>query len=87
MTGVTSAVSITAAMSAQASSTWSIAAMSAIEQPAAMSGSTTVTRRPPRAATISGRLARMSAVSAMKCTPQKTIASQSARSAALRESW
>ena len=82
-----SEVSITLPRSAQASSTCSIAAMSAIEQPAAMSGSTTVTRRPPRAATFSGRLARMSAVSAMKWTPQKAIASQSARSAADFESW
>ena len=57
--------------------------MSAIEQPAAMSGSTTVTRSPPRSASFSGRLARMSAVSAMKCTPQNAMHRQSRLSAAI----
>ena len=61
--------------------------MSAIEQPAAMSGRTTVTRSPPRSASFSGRLARMSAVSAMKWTPQKAIARQSPLSAAIWLSW
>ena len=74
VTGVMSSVSITSPSSSQASSTWSIAAMSAIEQPAARSGRTTGTRSPPRSASFSGRLARMSAVSAMKWTPQKAIA-------------
>ena len=50
--------------------------MSAMEQPAAMSG---------RIATCSGR-DRMSATSAMKCTPQKTMNSAS-DSAARRESF
>ena len=39
--------------------------------------------RRARSASRSGRLARMSAVSAMKCTPQKAIARQSALSAAI----
>ena len=52
--GVTSSVSITSPSSSQQSSTWSIAAMSAIEQPAAMSGRTTVTRWPPRSASFAG---------------------------------
>ena len=56
--------------------------MSAIEQPAARSGSTTGTRTPSRWASFSGRLARMSAVSAMKWTPQKAIARQRSSSAA-----
>ena len=73
VTGITWAVSTTAANCCQQSSTWSMSAMSAIEQPAARSGRTTVTR-PPRRASCSGRLARMSAVSAMKWTPQKAIA-------------
>ena len=51
--------------------------MSAIEQPAARSGSIDGMRSPPRSASFSGRLARMSAVSAMKCTPQNAIARQS----------
>ena len=61
--------------------------MSAIEQPAARSGRMTVTRSPFRAASFSGRLARMSAVSAMKWTPQNTIARQSSLSAAMWLSW
>ena len=50
--------------------------MSAIEQPAARSGSTTF---------CSGAV-RMSADSAMKCTPQKTMNSASGRAAASRAS-
>jgi len=73
--------------SSQAASTCSMAAMSAIEQPAAKSGRMTVTRWPSRAARFSGRFARMSAVSAMKWTPQNTIARQSPLSAASRLSW
>ncbi len=61
---------------AQASSTWLIAAMSAIEQPAARSGSTTCWASEVR----------MSADSAMKCTPQKTMYSASGRAAASRAS-
>ncbi len=79
---MTSSTSITSASCSQQSSTWSMAAMSAIEQPAFRSGRTTVTRWPPRRWTCSGRLARMSAVSAMKCTPQKAIARHSSSAAA-----
>ncbi len=50
--------------------------MSAIEQPAARSGSTTFWSGPVR----------MSADSAMKCTPQKTMNSASGRAAASRAS-
>ena len=56
----------------QASSTWSNVAMSAIEQPAARSGSTTCCASEVR----------MSALSAMKCTPQNTTYSASGRAAA-----
>ncbi len=87
VTGVTSDVSITSPSSSQAFSTCSIAAMSAIEQPAAMSGSTTVTRSPARSASFAGWLARMSAVSAMKWTPQNAIDRHSPLSAAIRLSW
>ena len=83
VTGVMSSVSITSPSWSQASSIWSMPAMSAIEQPAARSGRITGTRSPPRSASFSGRLARMSAVSAMKWTPQKTIARQSRLSAAI----
>ena len=48
VTGIMSSVSITSASCSQQSSTCSMSAMSAIEQPAAMSGRTTVTRWPPR---------------------------------------
>ena len=57
---------------AQHSSTWSKLAMSAIEQPAARSGRITACSGPVR----------MSADSAMKCTPQKTMNSASGRAAA-----
>ncbi len=55
VTGVMSLVSMYSPSSAQQSWTCEMPAMSAIEQPAAMSGSTTVTRSPPRAASFSGR--------------------------------
>jgi len=54
-----------------------MSAMSAIEQPAARLGRMTAWSLPER----------MSAVSAMKCTPQNTIASASGRDAAARASW
>ncbi len=60
----------------QAVSTWPSTAMSAIEQPAARSGSTTRCAAPVR----------MSALSAMKCTPQNTMNSASGRAAASRAS-
>ena len=53
-----------------------MAAMSAIEQPAARSGRTTACSGPVR----------MSALSAMKCTPQNTMNSASGRAAASRAS-
>ena len=56
----------------QQSSTWPISAMSAIEQPAARSGSTTC---------CVGEV-RMSALSAMKWTPAKTMNSASGWAAA-----
>ena len=59
-----------------ASSTWPIAAMSAIEQPAARSGRITCW----------SAAVRMSALSAMKCTPQKTMNSASGCAAASRAS-
>ena len=65
------------ASSRQHMSSWSGAAMSAIEQPAARSGSTTVWCGPRR----------MSALSAMKCTPQKTMYSAFPRLAAARASF
>ncbi len=66
----------TSCSTSHASSTWSIAAMSAIEQPAARSGSTTCCASDVR----------MSALSAMKCTPQKRMNSASGRAAASRAS-
>jgi hypothetical protein len=60
----------------QAVSTWPSTAMSAIEQPAARSGSTTRWSGPVR----------MSALSAMKCTPQNTMNSAAGRAAASRAS-
>ena len=76
MTGtVTSAIPASASAS-QASSTWASRAMSAIEQPAARSGRITFW---------SG-VVKMSADSAMKCTPQKTMNSASGRAAASRAS-
>ena len=61
----------------QASSTWSMLDMSAIEQPAERFGSVTV---------CSG-VERMSAVSAMKCTPQNTMWSASGHCVAFLASW
>ena len=61
----------------QHSVTESMSAMSAIEQPAARLG---------RITAWSGR-DRMSAVSAMKCTPQKMMASASGRVSAALASW
>ena len=72
VTGTVTSATPASTSSSQHSSTWSIAAMSAIEQPAARSGSTTVWVSPVR----------MSADSAMKCTPQKTTHSASGRAAA-----
>ena len=72
---VTSATPASASTS-QASSTWDSRAMSAIEHPAARSGRITF---------CSGAV-RMSADSAMKCTPQKTMNSASGRAAASRAS-
>ena len=67
---------MTRARSSQASSTWSMSAMSAMEQPALRSGSRTCWWSPVRT----------SADSAMKWTPQKTMNSASAWPAASRES-
>ena len=64
------------ASSSQASSTWSMSAMSAMEQPALRSGSSTCWWGPVRT----------SADSAMKWTPQKTMYSASSWPAAMRES-
>ncbi len=72
VTGTTSSATPASTSTSHASSTWPIAAMSAIEQPAARSGSTTC---------CVGAV-RMSALSAMKCTPQKTTNSASGRAAA-----
>ena len=75
MTGTMS--SPTAAVtSSHARSTWSISAMSAMVQPAFRSGRKTVWCSSER----------MSADSAMKWTPQKTMKSASLRSAAARAS-
>jgi hypothetical protein len=56
-------MSVISAIDSHASSTESMSAMSAIEQPALRSGSTTFWWSPVR----------MSADSAMKCTPQNTM--------------
>ncbi len=61
--GTIRSTSVTPASDSQHSSTWSRSAMSAIEQPAFRSGRTTRWCSPVR----------MSADSAMKCTPQKTM--------------
>jgi hypothetical protein len=61
--GTTRLTSITSARASHASSTWSRSAMSAIEQPAFRSGSTTRWCGPVRT----------SADSAMKWTPQNTM--------------
>ena len=76
MIGTTRSMSVTLARSSQASSTASMSAMSAIEQPAFRSG-----RRTCWWSAVS-----TSADSAMKWTPQKTMNSASWRSAAIRES-
>ena len=64
-------------MASHASTASSYCAMSAMEHPAERSGSTTFTRSEVR----------MSAVSAMKCTPQKTIHSLPRRSASAAAIW
>ena len=76
MTGTTESAIPASTSASQASSTWPSRAMSAIEQPAARSGRITFW---------SG-LVRMSADSAMKCTPQNTMNSASGRPAASRAS-
>src|SRR5436190_1590528 len=63
VTGIVESATPASVSASQQSSTWSKLAMSAIEQPAARSGSTTCW---------CGAV-RMSADSAMKCTPQKTM--------------
>ncbi len=76
MTGTTESCTPASAIASQAASTCAMRAMSAIEQPAARSGRTTFCCGPVR----------MSADSAMKCTPQKTMNSASGRAAASRAS-
>ncbi len=76
MTGTTLSATPAATRASHASSTCGSRAMSAIEQPAARSGSTTRWCSPVR----------MSADSAMKWTPQKTMNSASGRAAASRAS-
>ena len=76
VTGTVSCATPASTSTSHASSTWSIAAMSAIEQPAARSGSTTCWLSDVR----------MSADSAMKCTPQNRMYSASGRAAASRAS-
>lgn len=63
VTGTVTSATPASANTSQASSTWASRAMSAIEQPAARSGRITFW---------SGAV-KMSADSAMKCTPQKTM--------------
>src|SRR5665647_2602867 len=69
VTGMVSSATPASARTSQASSTWWIAAMSAIEQPAARSGRITACLSEVR----------MSALSAMKWTPQKMMNSASGR--------
>ena len=76
MMGTIRLTSVTRASSSQASSTWSMSAMSAMEQPALRSGRSTCWWSPVST----------SADSAMKWTPQKTMNSASVTSAAIRES-
>ena len=76
VTGTTSSATPAATRASHASSTCGSRAMSAIEQPAARSGSTTCW----------WSAVRMSADSAMKWTPQKTTYSASGRAAASRAS-
>ena len=75
MTGTTRSMSVTVARDSQASSTESMSAMSAMEHPALRSGRITCW----------WAAVRMSADSAMKCTPQNTMYSASRRSAAVRD--
>ena len=74
--GTIRSTSVTRASSSQASSTWSMFAMSAIEQPAFRSGRITRWWSPVRT----------SADSAMKWTPQNTMSVASVLSAANRAS-
>ena len=76
MIGTTLSARPASVSASQQSSTWASRAMSAIEQPAARSGRTTC---------CVGAV-RMSADSAMKCTPQNTMNSASGRPAASRAS-
>ena len=76
MMGMTRLMSVTRAISSQASSTWSMSAMSAMEQPALRSGRITCWW---------GAVS-TSADSAMKWTPQKTMNSASVTPAAVRDS-
>ncbi len=76
VTGTVSPATPRSVSTSQAASTCASTAMSAIEQPAARSGSTT----------FCASEVRMSALSAMKCTPQKTMYSASGRAAASRAS-
>ena len=75
-TGTVTSATPASASTSQHSATCSAVAMSAIEQPAARSGRITCCRSEVR----------MSADSAMKCTPQKTMYSASGRAAASRAS-
>ncbi len=75
MTGITESTPI-ASRSRQQFSSWSISAMSAIEQPAARSGRITFWCGAQST----------SALSAMKCTPQKTTNSASGRVPQYRDS-
>jgi len=61
--GTMSSATPASVSASHASSTWASAAMSAMEHPAARSGRITCCSGPVR----------MSADSAMKCTPQKTM--------------
>ena len=70
--GMVDSASPSSTKRSHASSTWPISAMSAIEQPAARSGRITCW----------SSVVRMSALSAMKCTPQKTMNSASGCAAA-----
>ena len=76
VTGTVRSATPASASTSQASSTCAMSAMSAIEQPACRSGSTTAWPS----------WVRMSADSAMKCTPQKITNSASGRAAASRAS-
>ena len=77
VTGITEPSPSVSIRSSQQSSTSPVGAMSAIEHPALMFGSTTRWCSPPSTA----------AVSAMKCTPQKMTKFDSCRSAAYCDSF